>query len=134
MAYAKDIANADIPLIHAARAHEVLAEPTDLKDVFAVWEVGRPRRVVRRAVLMNSFINAAVKREVVFVTLEAGGGAENPAKTRELIDTRLDREVSHGLHFGGAEMDDFGILEWGIEIGRNNERHDESVIAGIDRV
>jgi hypothetical protein len=106
-----DIADADVPLIHAARAYQVLAECTDLKGISLVRELSSPRRVVRRAVLMDGFVDPAMKRKIVFVTLEAGGGAVNTPYTRLLVDARGDREISHCFHLGSADMDNSRILE-----------------------
>jgi len=75
-------------------------------------------------VLMHGFVRAAVESEIVFIILKTGGGAEQSFYTRDFIDTGLDIEITHLLHFACAELGYFGGCEGRGKICGRDRCHD----------
>jgi hypothetical protein len=65
---------------------------------------------------MDGFIDTAVEREIVLVTVEPCEAAMNATLARLLVDTRADCEVSHCFHLGSANVDKRRALGWRVEI------------------
>ena len=76
-----------------------------------------------RVVLVDSFVDAAVEREVMLIAFQTCKGAKDAISAGEFVDTGCDGEVVHRFHLAGAKLEENVFVPRGVEIGALECRH-----------